>query len=177
MVVILVVMMPMLWASGTSVGYGIHKAMAKPVAAAYITTEYVTLPPKIIYERVEIPVEVVKEIEVVKETVRWRNIYPRTFESVEEFKEWYYAQHFNPLLPSGVYEVDCDDYAQRLQITALQQGYPVSIALLKDGEYYGVGVSDIKEGHAGNLVMIEGTYYYVEPDPSKFNIVKVISRD
>lgn len=169
--------MPMLWASGTLVGYGIREAMAKPIAVAHTTTEYVTLPPEIIYERVEIPVEVIKEVQVVNEIVRWRNIYDRNFDSVEQFKEWYYAQHFKPLFPSGVYKVDCDDYAQRLQITALRQGYPVSVALLKEGEYYGVNVSNIENGHAGNLVMIGGTYYYVEPDPSRFNIVKVVSRD
>lgn len=175
--IVLVVLLLMLWASGILMGYGIRKTMAEPIAAAHITTEYVTLPPEIIYERVEIPVEVIKEVEVVKETVRWRNIYDRDFGSVEQFKDWYYAQHFNPLSPSGVYKVDCDDYAQRLQITALRQGYPVSIALLKEGRYYDVNVSDIQEGHAGNLVMIDGTYYYIEPDPSKFNIVKVVSRD
>lgn len=175
--IVLMVLLLMLWASGILVGYGIRKTMAEPIAEAHIATEYVTLPPEIIYERVEIPVEVIKEVEVVKETVRWRNIYDRDFDSVEQFKDWYYAQHFNPLSPSGVYKVDCDDYAQRLQITALRQGYPVSIALLKEGRYYDVNVSDIKEGHAGNLVMIDGTYYYIEPDPSKFNIVKVVSRD
>lgn len=175
--IVLVVLLLMLWASGILMGYGIRKTMAEPIAEAHIATEYVTLPPEIIYERVEIPVEVIKEVEVVKETVRWRNIYDRDFDSVEQFKDWYYAQHFNPLSPSGVYKVDCDDYAQRLQITALRQGYPVSIALLKEGRYYDVNVSDIKEGHAGNLVMIDGTYYYIEPDPSKFSIVKVVSRD
>ena len=179
--IVLVVLLLMLWASGILMGYGIRKTMAEPIAEAHIATEYVTLPPEIIYERVEILVEVIKEVEVLVEVpvevVKWRNIYPRTFESVEEFKDWYYAQHFNPLSPSGVYKVDCDDYAQRLQITALRQGYPVSIALLKEGRYYDVNVSDIQEGHAGNLVMIDGTYYYIEPDPSKFNIVKVVSRD
>ena len=155
--------------------------MAEPITAAHITTEYVTLPPEIIYERVEMPVEVIKEVEVLVEVpvevVKWRNIYPRTFESVEEFKEWYLAQNFNPLLPSSAYTVDCDDYAEWLQRKALEQGYSVSIALIKNGYYYGAKVSDVKEGHAGNLVLIDGVFYYVESEPSKFSVIKVISRD
>ena len=57
---------------------------------------------------VEVPVEVVKEVvviktvkqvvpvyqQVVKEVVIYRNIYPREWESVEHFKEWYQAQEF-----------------------------------------------------------------------------------
>ena len=79
-------MVPMLWPLGPLAGYGIREATAEPIAETHSTTTYITLPPKIIHERVEIPVEVIKEVEVVKETVRWRNIYDRGFKSVEQFK-------------------------------------------------------------------------------------------
>jgi len=118
-------------------------------------------------------VDVIKEVEVTK----WRNIYRREFESVKHFKEWYQEQGFLPLLPSGSYKVDCDDYAQRLQVTALEQGYPVSTALIKNGMYYGQKVSGIAGAHAGNLVLIAGVYYYVEPEIGEIKLVKVTNRD
>lgn len=81
----------------------------------------------------------------------------RTWESVGEFQEWYRDLSL-PALPPGN---DCDDYAERLQRVALQQGYPVSIALVRDGTYYGVEVRDSSRQHAGCLVLIDGTFYYV----------------
>ena len=166
-----------LWISGVIVGLSMPEVMAEPISKPQVIKEYVMLPPEVIYHRIEVPVEVIKEVSVIKETVQWRNIYDRNFKNVEQFREWYYDQNFNPLCPSGAYKVDCDDYAQRLQIAALRQGYPISIALLKEGKYYGVAVSDVEGGHAGNLVMINGVYYYVEPDPGKFDIVRIIQRD
>ena len=167
----------MLLLAGIIIGYGIHEATTEPIIRAQIIKEYVPSPPEIIYERVEVPVEIIKEVEIVIETVQWRNIYGREFDGVENFKEWYYAQNFTPLFPSGAYNVDCDDYAQRLQITALRQGYPVSVALIKAGKYYDVDVSPIKEGHVGNLVNISGTYYYIDVDGNELNIIKVVDRD
>ena len=131
-----------LWTSGVIVGISMPKVMAEPISKPQVIKEYITLPPKVIYKQVEVPVEVIKEVKIIKETVQWRNIYDRDFKTLEQFREWYYAQDFNPLFPSGTYKVDCDDYAQRLQIAALRQGYPVSIALLKEGRYYDVVVSD-----------------------------------
>ncbi len=153
--------------------------LAIPVNVEPIT-EYVQLPappPEIIYERVEAPVEVVKEVEVIKEVVKWRTIFDREFESVKHFKEWYAAQNFKPLFPSPDHLVDCDDYAQRVQITALRQGYAVSVALVMNGVYYGKGVTDVPNGHAGILIQIKGTYYYAEPEPGEIELVKVTNRD
>lgn len=130
---------------------------------------YKSQPPKIetITEIKEVPIEVVK----------YRNIFPREFESVEQFEEWYEAQDFKPLFPSGAYQVDCNDYAGRLQRVALMQGYSISQALVLNGKYYGIRVSDMRDGHIGNLVLIDGIYYYVEPNPRKFKVIKIVERD
>ncbi len=142
--------------------------------------EYVYAEPEVVIEErvVKQVATVVKYVdkEVVKEVIKYRNIYSRQFKSVEHFKEWYKEQDFKRLGPSSIYKVDCDDYAERLQRTALHQGYSVSVALIKQGMYYGVKVSDILEPHAGNLVLIRGVYYYVEPlkEPQ---LKKVVNRD
>jgi hypothetical protein len=149
--------------------------------------------PEVITEEVikEVPVEIVKEVpvikevektivevvEVEKEVIRWRP-YPQVFkefDSVEQFKQWYKSQGFKTIFPSGAYKVDCDDYAVRLQREALRQGYLISIALIRNGYYYGVKVGE--GNHAGNLVLIDCVFYYVEPDPKDFEIVKVVNRD
>lgn len=111
------------------------------------------------------------------EVIKYRNIFPRQFESIEQFEEWYGAQEFKPLFPSGAYQVDCNDYAGRLQRVALQQGYPVSQALVLDGRYYGIRVSGERDGHTGNLVLIGNTYYYIEPEPEKFKVVELVEKD
>ena len=43
------------------------------------------------------------------------DIYPREFNTVEQFTDWYYEQEFKPM-PF----LDCDDYATRLQIHAFR---------------------------------------------------------
>lgn len=120
---------------------------------------------------VKVPIEV-KVVEYQN-----RNIFPRQFENIERFEEWYEAQDFKPLFPSGAYQVDCDDYAGRLQRVALEQGYSVSQALVLNGKYYGIRVSGDIGGHTGNLVLIGNTYYYIEPEPSKFKVVELVERD
>lgn len=135
-------------------------------------TEYVEKPvyyevERIVYEVVEKPIEVIKEIEnVVYKNYPWRE-----FDSVSAFKDWYHAQDFKPL----VFKNDCDDEALRLQRIAFAQGYYVSVALSRDGTYYGVKVT--KPNHAGNLVLIDGVFYWVEPTPKEFKVIKVVSRN
>ena len=123
------------------------------------------------YKRVDLPPTV--------ETVKYRNIFPRQFENIDQFEEWYKAQDLGYLLPNGskADTADCDDYASRLQRIALEQGYSVSQALVLDGRYYGIRVSGDRGGHTGSLVLVDSTYYYVEPEPSKFKMVKLVERD
>jgi hypothetical protein len=113
----------------------------------------------------------------IVEVIKWRNIYHREFQSVEQFTEWYRSQGFTVLFPSGSYNVDCDDYAELVQIKALEQGYTISQALILNGNYYGTRVNDTVGGHAGNIVLIDNACYYFEPNPEKFNIKKIIDRD
>lgn len=106
-----------------------------------------------------------------------RNIPPRDFASVAAFKEWYEALDLEALFPAEDNEADSGGYAAALQKAALERGYSVSQALTRDGEYCGVKVADGKGEHVGNLVLIKGVYYYVEPDPERFGMVKVAESD
>lgn len=163
-----------------------------------VTGLYFLIPPKIEYiekyvtEIVyrEVPYEVPVYYETVVETVIevevektvYRNIYSRSWESEEQFIEWYYAQGFTFLVPSGEYKIDCEDYAKWVQREALEQGYRVSIALTWFGKYYNVRVNDKftdrAPGHAGNLVEIKGVFYYFEPQIEDFKgLVRVVSGD
>ncbi len=60
------------------------------------------------------------------------------------------------------YLVDCEDYVLRVQREAVKDGYIVSIALVQNGYYYGVKVTDIKGPHAGGLIRVGEWFYYVE---------------
>lgn len=109
------------------------------------------------------------EVEVPIEAIKYRNIFPREFESVEQFEEWYWEQ-----ISAIKLNYKCVDYAKWLQRTALTQGYSVSQALVWWGRYYSVKVSDDVRCHAGNLALIADTYYYVEPHPKWFKVIKII---
>ena len=113
----------------------------------------------------------------------YRNIYSRQWESIEQFTDWYYAQNFTALFPSGAYIADCDDYAEWVQTKALEQGYSISIALTWHGKLYNNKkvTNEYKPGqpgHVGNMVEIQGVYYYFEPAIDRFNgLIKIIRRD
>ncbi len=72
---------------------------------------------------------------------------------------------------------DCDDYAERLQILALNAGYLMSCQLARYGQVYGVTVTDNIEGHMGNLVMMGNAVYYIEPNPCAYKIIYLCPRD
>jgi len=135
-------------------------------------TVYVEKPVYRIVERV-----IIEEKEVEVEVVVYHNTRKRSWDSVEQFEQWYEDLDFRVLLPSSVYTVDCDDYSERLQRLALQQGFPVSEAMAKNHLYAGVWVTKIGGLHAGNLVLIGNDYYWVEPQPDMFNIKQLFERD
>lgn len=127
-----------------------------------IVTEYITK-------------EVIKEIEIPVETIVYRNIYAREFESVSQFREW--AEPKLAVLWIQGKKADCDDYAEQLQIDALVEGYPLSCVLVEYGLLLGRRVSPITELHMGNLLMTKTDIYYVEPQPDIFDVVWVCARD
>ena len=145
---------------------------------------YSQLPPKIVVETVyvEEPVYQVVEkpvyVEVEKKVIVYHNAYIHRWETVEEFEQWFDAQNFTSLLSVAGKAADCDDYSTRLQRVALEQGYAISEALARRGFYFGIKVADYnRTGHAGNLVLIGNAYYWVEPNPKYFTMIKIVDRD
>lgn len=148
-----------------------------------VVIEYIQLPPKIVVETIYVdkPVDRIVEKVIIEEkeieVITYRNIYAREWESVEQFEQWYEDQHFTRLMSTPIYTVDCDDYSEWVQRKALEQGYSVSEALAKNRLYCGVKVTKAGGIHAGNLVLIDNTYYWVEPQPDIFNIKRLFDRD
>lgn len=164
-------------------GYSFHKETVGPRVVLpgkdveiikEVPVEIIVREPYPVTQEVLVYVDRVKEVEVEKEIVRWRNIYPRAFESLEHFKEWYKAQEFHPMLPSPAYTVDCDDYAERVQWTALQQGYSVSLHLGPLAYWY---PTETYKSHMFNMVIIGNDMYFLEPEPGRFRIWKVGEKD
>lgn len=88
----------------------------------------------------------------------------KQWESVEQF-ETMFKGSITPLRPNV-----CLDIAREIQTSALNQGYPVSVALAWSGQYYGQQVTSAENssrGHAGLLVEIQGIWYFVDPYPWK----------
>ena len=170
-----VLLLVVLFSMGFGTGLMVASTQIEPVIEYIEVEKIVKAEPIIKYIEVPIKVVVIKEVYITEEKIVYKHITDRRWKSVNEFTEWYHAQNFYPLLQVGDTVTDCDDYAERLQIKALRQGYPVSIALARNGIYYGKQVAT--ENHAGNLIEIGGVYYWVEPQPDKFRVFKIINRD
>jgi len=118
----------------------------------------------------DVPVEVVKEVEVIVETPTGL----REFASLEELEAWLADDQTDGVKlifrwsDSGVVEIDldggpspnvwrdpnfqdCDDYAIALQKAAAEDGYAINVQL------------DTKKMHALNSVFIGNEIYFVEP--------------
>lgn len=163
------------WAQGRSITPEEVEKQVEIRVPVYVDRPYYQVIEKPVY--IDRPVYEVVEKPTVVEVIKWRNIYNKQFENVEQFTKWYKSQGFTVLLPSGAYNVDCDDYAELVQRKALEQGYAISQALTLNGKYYGIRVNEINNGHVGNIVLIDNAYYYFEPNPEKFYIKKIIDRD
>ena len=73
-------------------------------------------------------------------------------------------------------QYDCDDYAEALQIKALEQGFLMSQQLVLNGRVYGRRVSEYTKPHMGNLTMIGNNIYYIESIPPH-KVVRITARD
>jgi len=163
-----------------AIGFATGQLTFQPRVVEVERIEYLTVIQEV---PVLVPVEVEKPyyITVVEKelvevaTTVYRDIHPRSFGSVATFKEWYQDQTF--VVSFSEDEEDNTDYSVKLQQEALKEGYSVSQALAKDGKYYGIKVTGEKGGHTGNLVLIKGTYYWVEPHPAEFEVIKLVKRD
>lgn len=113
--------------------------------------------------------------EVSVEKIVYQESSHKEWESIEQFVEWYHQ------LRIMLFSNDCNAIASFIIDTAEQYGYSVSYALALNGYYYGVRVtsasSGIPSGHAGCLIRtMDGTYYWFEPNPEKFEVIKVIGK-
>jgi hypothetical protein len=175
------------------IGCGIGVYFTVPVKAEPLTvvkevyvTEIVEVPTYI-----EVPVEVIREVEIIKtvevvKQVETVNIIEtnklRDWNSVEELKTWLdknftiiYKQDSSGVIDFAKPTVNhCVDYAQRLQYLASRDGYFLSLALVKDGQYYFTQVLDAKlyYAHMGNFAVVGNEGYFVDYGLSKI-IVKV----
>ena len=128
-----------------------------------VVTEYVTLP----------PVEVKAPGEVIKEVPREL----RAFESLDELKGWLETDetdkyHVMRLViepgMSGTFNIGdcCEDYAVRLQESALDDGYTMSVSIIWWNEYNALFTQKQchhGEKHALNLTIIGNRVWYIEP--------------
>jgi len=151
-----------------------------PIRAVEVQGEmvYVEVP-------VEVPVEVEVLVEVPVETLIEVPIELREFESLGELEGWL-DENIGPIVfigstnlssPLSDPRFDCDDYAERLQKRALNNGYYMSLQLVEDGHIFGIEVLDMPEAHMGCLTMIGNDIYYIEPLPPNKAIIRVASRD
>jgi len=142
------------------------------------TTVYVPEPYPI---EVPVPYEISKEVPVYVDRVVETPTEYKPWKSVNEFIEWYGAQDFTVLMPSGAYKVDCDDYADRVQVAAMRDGRAVSQVLLNTPFYYGVKVRDSIVGHDACMILVHGKtgdkFYYVNPSPWSFKVIYIVNRD
>ena len=147
--------------------FGVH--YGQETFQPQVVTAYVTLPPV----EVKAPGGVIKEVEVIKEVPREL----REFESLDELKGWLETDetdkyHIMILLidpgMSGTFDIGncCEDYAMRLQNSALDDGYIMSVSTIWGDEYNALFTKKkcpLGEKHALNLTIIGNRVWYIEP--------------
>lgn len=89
----------------------------------------------------------------------------RWFNSVDELEAWVTSNRV--IIADGV--SDCDDYAERLMILALKDGYLLPVVPVYKGKVLGDRVLKSSEPHVGNWAWIGNRFYYIEPQYSKQN--------
>ena len=162
------------------VGIGIGRAISEPtviykeVPVVKEVVHYVDVPP--IIEIIEVPVEVVVEIEVPKEV--------RLFETIEEFEAWRDDRLLitingkQYLVPTETYSLkkDCDDVAETWQRWAYEDGYLVSQQAVWRGKVCGIKVSQTLGKHMGLMVIIGNEVFFQDTYPP-YKLTKFANRD
>lgn len=112
----------------------------------------------------------IKTVEVIKEVPTEY----KPWESVAHFREWNRINNVGKI-PGDVEgdDIDCDDYAERLQILALVQGYAISRHKVRNGCISGVQVRESMRPHMGCIINVDGHDYYTEVYPWNRAVVHI----
>lgn len=121
---------------------------------------------------VEKPVYIVVEQPVIQEVIKEVPVEKIVIQQVPiPLKEWQSLDEFLGMMPSvTTFKANsCLWVAETIQQSLMSQGYPVSVALVWDGYYYGTVVksrdySEKPYGHAGLLVDIQDSWYFYDPE-------------
>ncbi len=129
-------------------------------------------PPEVITEYVEVPVEIIKEVEkpVTVPMTEWRD-----FKCKTEFYEWY--DNLIVIWFDTGKGVDCDDWSEFVWDMAYHDGYRMSEPIIHQGQYCGRRVQDNNILHIGGQVQIGNSYYYFEPNPDFDRLIYLCDRD
>jgi hypothetical protein len=148
----------------------VEKVIYTPVDRVIETVVYEPVE-KIVYEQVEKPV--IKEVEVSRPLV--------LFENLADLRQWLsnisvIEIGFNVVDQNNnsISQLDCDDYARRLQDKALQNGYIISFEVIRSAEYNSLfKEKKIPAGaiHAINSTIIGNEVYYIEPQTKEIVFV------
>lgn len=106
----------------------------------------------------------------------------RNFQDLEELERWLENIEMPDIssdvadkeINQGIKSFDCDDYALKLQIKALRDGYIVSFEIIRSSEYSELfKQGQIPDGtiHAINSVIIGNKVYYIEPKTNEIVFV------
>ena len=118
---------------------------------------------------VDRPVGVLQSAAEVQRTVAGL----RNFRNLGELERWLAEMKINTTMVYFQQQgatVDCDDYALSLQRKALTDGYIISFEIINRSEYEKLFKSELPPGqdlHAINLVVIDNSAYYIEPQTSE----------
>ena len=157
------------------IAIGVVNALPSLPQVKYITQEvYVDRP--VLVERI-ITQEITKEIEVERIRYVYRPRELREFSDLAELEKWVMPRAMGLIFTRKAWW-DCDDFAERLQIMAITNGYLMSLSPVYLGDVWGKRVM-IRDWyvpyHMGNMTMIGNDIYYIEPQNGK--VVWVINRD
>jgi hypothetical protein len=103
------------------------------------------------------PIEVIKEIPVIKQVLVYTQ--PKEWQSLEQFETMFKGA------TTSFAPYTCLTIAEQIQSAALEQGYSVSIGLAYCQSYYGLAVTNSTGYHAGVVINVKGTYYFIDPIP------------